>query len=46
MPKQYLAIKEKLLKEGKSTKEAEKHAAMIYNATPAGQKNPVGRGSK
>jgi hypothetical protein len=36
MPKQYLAIKESLLKKGYSDKEAKKHAAMIYNAVNPG----------
>ena len=43
MPKQYLAIKKKLESEGLSKKEAEKHAAKIYNAMGKGH---VGKGSK
>jgi hypothetical protein len=43
MPHQYEAIRDKLVKEGKSLKYAEKHAAMIYNATGKGH---VGKGSK
>lgn len=43
MPKQYLAIKEKLMKEGKSEKAAEKSAAKIYNSLGKGH---VGKGSK
>ena len=43
MPKQYLAIKKKLESEGLSKKEAEKHAAMIYNSKGKGH---VGKGSK
>jgi hypothetical protein len=43
MPKQYEAIRDKLIAEGKSTKEAKKHAAMIYNSKH--KKNPVTRTS-
>jgi len=43
MPKQYLAIKKKLMSEGKSKKAAEKEAARIYNSKG---KSHVGRGSK
>jgi hypothetical protein len=43
MPKQYEAIRDKLMKKGKSKKYAQKHAAMIYNAKGKGH---VGRGSK
>jgi len=43
MPKQYLAIKKKLMSEGKSEKAAEKSAAKIYNSLGKGH---VGRGSK
>jgi hypothetical protein len=42
MPKQYLAIKKKLMKEGKSKASAEKSAAKIYNSMGKGH---VGRGS-
>ena len=43
MPRQYEAIRDKLIKSGKSKKDAQKHAAMIYNAKGKGH---VGRGSK
>ena len=50
MPKQYEAIRDKLIKSGasrkgsvKSKKDAQKHAAMIYNSKGKGH---VGRGSK
>jgi hypothetical protein len=42
IPKQYLAIKAKLIKDGQSPANAEKHAAMIYNAMGKGH---VGKGS-
>ena len=44
MPKQYEAIRDRFIKEGKSVKEAEKSAARIYNAKHP--KTPVGRNSK
>ncbi len=37
MPKQYEAIRDKFIKQGYSTKEAKKHAAMIYNAAHPGK---------
>jgi hypothetical protein len=43
VPKQYEAIRDKMMKEGKSKKDAQKHAAMIYNAKGKGH---VGKGSK
>jgi hypothetical protein len=43
MPAQYEAIRDKLIKEGKSKKDAQKHAAMIYNSKNKGH---VGKGSK
>jgi hypothetical protein len=43
MPKQYEAIRDKLIKEGKSEKSAQATAAKIYNAKGKGH---VGRGSK
>lgn len=43
MPKQYEAIRNKLQKEGMSKKEAQKHAAKIYNSMGKGH---VGKGSK
>lgn len=43
MPKQYVAIKEKLEAGGMSKKNAEMHAAKIYNAMGKGH---VGKGSK
>lgn len=33
MPARYLAIKESLMKKGMDEKEAEEHAARIYNAS-------------
>lgn len=45
MPKQYLAIKQALLKQGKPLKTAERIAAATYNAVPAHKKHPVGRNS-
>lgn len=42
MPKQYLAIKKKLISEGRSPASAEKSAAKIYNSLGKGH---VGRGS-
>lgn len=43
MPKQYEAIRDKLKKKGMSTKNAKKHAAMIYNSKH--KKNPVTKNS-
>lgn len=43
MPKQYEAIRDKLLADGKSRKTAEKTAAKIYNSLGKGH---VGKGSK
>jgi hypothetical protein len=43
MPKQYEAIREKLIAEGKPKKEAQATAAKIYNSKGKGH---VGRGSK
>lgn len=43
MPKQYEAIRDKLEKKGMSKKEAQKHAAKIYNSMGKGH---VGKGSK
>lgn len=43
MPAQYEAIRDNLKKKGMSTKEAKKHAAMIYNSKH--KKNPVTRNS-
>lgn len=43
MPKQYEAIRDHLIKEGMSKKDAQKHAAMIYNSKGKGH---VGKGSK
>lgn len=41
MPAQYEAIRDKLKKKGMSSKNAKKHAAMIYNSKH--KKNPVTR---
>lgn len=41
LPKIYEAIRDKLKKKGLSTKQAKKHAAMIYNSKH--KKNPVTR---
>jgi hypothetical protein len=43
MPKQYEAIRDKLMQEGKPKKEAQATAAKIYNSKDKGH---VGRGSK
>ena len=43
MPAQYEAIKAALIKKGMSEKEAEVHAARIYNSLGKGH---VGKGSK
>lgn len=43
MPKQYEAIRDKLIAEGLSKKAAEEHAAKIYNSLGKGH---VGKGSK
>jgi hypothetical protein len=43
MPKRYEAIRDKLIREGMSKEQAQKHAAMIYNAQGKGH---VGKGSK
>lgn len=43
MPAQYEAIRDKFLTQGMSSKEAKKHAAMIYNSKH--KKRPVGRGT-
>jgi len=43
MPKQYLAIRDKFLKEGMPLSKAKEHAAKIYNAMGKGH---VGKGSK
>jgi len=45
MPKQYEAIRDKLIKQGLSKEYAKKHAAMIYNSQ-RGNKPPVTRKSK
>lgn len=45
MPKGYLEIKKKLIAKGYSEKNAEKHAAMIWNSTHSG-KDTVGKGRK
>ena len=45
MPAGYEKIKAKLKKKGMSTKNAKKHAAMIWNSTHKG-KQAVGRGKK
>ena len=42
MPAQYEAIRDKLQSEGKSRKDAEKHAAMIYNARRPKGATPMG----
>ena len=42
MPKQYEAIRDKLESQGTSKKEAEKHAAMIYNARRPKGATPMG----
>jgi len=43
-PAKYEAIRDKMIKEGKSTKEAKTSAAKIYNATrKAGQKPVTGK---
>lgn len=42
-PKQYEAIRDKLIKEGKSPEKAKETAARIYNAKGKGH---VGKGSK
>lgn len=44
MPKEYLAMKKKFIKDGMSEKEAEKKAARIYNSTH--KRDPVGKGKK
>lgn len=41
MPKQYVAIKEKLLAGGMALPEAKSHAARIYNSKPANKEHPV-----
>jgi len=43
MPRQYEAIRDKLIKEGKSKKTAQATAAKIYNSLGKGH---VGKGSK
>lgn len=43
MPAQYEAIRDKFMKQGMPKKQAQKHAAMIYNSTH--KRNPVGRNS-
>ena len=43
MPKQYTAIRDKLIQEGKSHEKAKETAAKIYNAKSKGH---VGKGSK
>lgn len=43
MPRQYEAIRDKLIKEGMSEKKAQEHAAKIYNSKGKGH---VGKGSK
>lgn len=45
MPKQYEAIRDSLIKKGKSPKAAKTMAAKIYNSK-RGKKAPVTRGSK
>jgi hypothetical protein len=44
MPKIYEAIRDNLISKGMSSKEAKKHAAMMYNSKH--KSNPVGRYSK
>jgi hypothetical protein len=46
MPKKYEAIRDKLLKQGKSAKAAKKSAARIYNSQRKKGEKPVTRGSK
>jgi hypothetical protein len=41
MPKKYEAIRDKLIKEGKSAKEAKTRAAKIFNATRKKGEKPV-----
>lgn len=43
MPAQYEAIRDSLIKKGKSRKESQRIAAATYNKTH--KKNPVGRNS-
>lgn len=43
MPKGYEEIRDKYIRQGMSTKEAKKHAAMIWNSTHKGAQ-AVGRG--
>lgn len=43
MPKQYEAIRDKLVKKGESKKDAQRDAAKIYNSLGKGH---VGKGSK
>lgn len=42
MPAKYVAIRDSLIKHGKSAKEAKHIAAATYNSTKKGKKNPVG----
>lgn len=44
MPKGYEDIRDKFIKEGKSRKSAQKHAAMIWNSKHKGSQH-VGKGS-
>src|SRR2546429_111869 len=46
MPHAYLAIKQQFLDKGYPEKEAQGHAARIYNSSREGRKNPVGRHEK
>jgi hypothetical protein len=46
MPKKYEAIRDKMIKQGKSTKAAKTSAAKIFNATRKPGQKPVTRGSK
>jgi hypothetical protein len=46
MPKGYLEIKAEFIKKGYSTKEAEKHAAMIWNSKHKGKEAVHGGSDK
>jgi hypothetical protein len=46
MPAKYEAIRDRLIGGGMKRQEAEKHAAMIYNAKRKKGQPPVTRGSK
>lgn len=45
MPKKYEAIRDKFEEEGMSTKQAEEHAAKIYNSSRKPGQKPVARNS-